>query len=154
MESRAVNTGSDRPLPRLAGLVLGLAAGADLREHVIGDLQEEYQTRSAGSARWLWLELARALPGLLLLRLRQVDMRAVGITILLTIVAYLALMLWGLYVTRPVMIGLRDNFDLAQSVDYLLLYFPVRLTGIALIAAIIARFAFDAEQGFGKNFRR
>ncbi len=149
-----MSAGAGPPLPRLAEIILGLAAGPELREHVIGDMQEEYCSGVGDAKGRIWRELLRALPGLLLLRLRQVDMRAVGIKILLTIGAYLALMFWGIYVTRPIMIGLRDNFDVAQSVNYLLLYFPVRLTGIAIVAAIIARFTFKAELGFGKNFRR
>jgi len=141
-------------IPFLAKKLLKWIAGPKIKESLLGDLQEEYSARSSQSKtdQWLWQEVMRTIPGLLLIRLRAVNFRSIGVTILLTFGAYLLLLLWGTYITRPIMIGLRDYFPESQSVDYMFWYLPVRLAGIFLVGAVIAFFAFRHDRGFIKNF--
>jgi hypothetical protein len=59
---------SNRP-PRLAAFLLRLAP-RDYRDYLAGDLHEEF-VRRGGSAPWYWQQVARSLPGLVVLRARH-----------------------------------------------------------------------------------
>lgn len=151
-----MNSGAPQTLPKLVLIVIGLLAGAENREYLLGDLQEEYSKRSfdRNARLWLWHEVITTIPGLLVIRLRQIEFRSLGMTIFITVLAYLGLMMWGAYVTRPIMIGLRDGFPDSQSIDYLFWYLPVRITGMFLVASIIACLSFRNGAGFSRNFRQ
>ncbi len=149
-----MNSNSSTTLPRILQSLIGWIAGAESREFVLGDLQEEYGARSSeeNAQWWLWREVFAAIPGLLLLRLRKVNFHSIGLTGLITIAAYLILILWGAYVTRPIMIGLRDSFPDSQSINYFFWYLPVRITGIFMVTASIAYLVFRDRAKFGQNF--
>ena len=145
-------------LPKPIQYLLGWLAGPENREFVLGDLEEEFLAQPGGSGNrpklWLWREAAKAAPGLMLVRLRAIDIQSIGLTVLLTFAAYLLLILWGAYVTRPIMIGLREIFPESQSIDYMFWYLPVRFAGIFLVGTIIAFLSFRKRGSFRQNFRQ
>lgn len=147
---------SNPGVPLLARMLVIALAGSKYHENVLGDLQEELgqRPRQSGAMFWIWKEVLTAIPGLLALRARSLDFQSIGLTLFSTIAAYAILLSWGLYVTRPVMIGLRDNFADGPQIEYLLWYLPFRLAGVLVVGTAIAFMTFRSENSFGKNFIR
>ena len=145
-----------RALPLLARFLIGILAGPLYRDHVLGDLQEELHLKgSASQSRlWIWQQVFAAIPGLVILRTHDLDLRSIAVTTLLTLVAYGLLVLLGQNVTRPILMSMRDSFSGGPSWDYLYFYMLVRLPGVFLVGALFALVAYRPSQSSHENFAR
>ncbi len=141
-------------LPVLVRALIGWLAGPRLNENVLGDLQEEFAKRSGetGASIWVWKEVLRAVPGLIVLRARSLNFRTIGLTLLATVAAHILLLAWGLYVVRPAMIGMRDIYADGPTIEYVLWYLPFRIAGILLVGTVVAYLTFRSESSFSRNF--
>ncbi len=142
------------PIPTLARMVIAALAGPHYQEHILGDLEEEYQFIDNGKGRraWIWKQVIATIPGLLALRSREWNLRAIGLTLIVTLFAYAFLFVWGLYVLRPIMIGMRESFVDTAPWEYLSFYLLIRMPGVVIVSAAIAYFTFETRGNYARNF--
>lgn len=145
-----------RSVPWLPQLILAFFAGAEHRDAVLGDLEEEYhrhhESTGFSATRWYWKQVFRAIPGLTTMAIRNLPVNGIALTLLVTVTGYLFLIIWGQFVTRALLNGVLDVFPASQSIDLLYLYIPIRIVGIFLVAALISLSAFNAAKTFQQNF--
>ena len=143
-----------RPLPWLVRVLVGWLAGPELREHVLGDL-EEHSAKAPNSGAFdlrLWREVLTSAPGLVALRFDRRDFRVFALTLLATFVAYVLLLFWSTYVIRPAMIAIRDEYGAVSTANYLMLYQLVRLPGVLAVGTAVSYFTFRDDRLLVWNF--
>jgi len=141
-------------IPALARIVVAALAGPQYSEHILGDLEEEFQAINSGVSRrtWVWKQVIANIPGLLALRAREWNLRAIVLTLIVTLFAYAFLFVWGIYVLRPIMIGMRESFSETSPLEYLSFYLLIRIPGVVIVSAAIAYFTFETRATYSQNF--
>jgi hypothetical protein len=138
----------------LVRVLVGWLAGPDLREHVLGDLEEDFAKEPSSGAfnLRLWKEVLVSAPRLMALRLERRDFRVLALTLLATLAAYVLLLIWSTFVIRPTMIAIREEYGAVSSSSYLMLYQLVRLPGILAVGTAVSYFLFRSDQSLLWNF--
>ena len=131
-------------------------AGAELGEHIIGDLEEEFRSRTAGTGDQISIikETALILPGLVRMRLSRIDLQSRKMTFALTMIGFALLVLWSRFVTRPALMEMHEELGLGPDSGYLYVYLLFRLTSILLVGFAISFVTFSQAQSFAANFMR
>lgn len=127
--------------PALAERLLAWVSDAQIRDHLLGDLHEEYLARlrapGAQARRWYWSQALRSLPRLLWHRLVSLGLRRLALLVLAYLLALVAVDLWDQHVSRQVVQSLAVRADPWPLNLLRFVYFALYCAG-ALLAGLIA----------------
>lgn len=158
MDRKDMKTFNQMRAPLIAQSLLMFAAGPKNRDPILGDLQEEYETRfarlSAKAQIWYWREAVWAMPPLMLLRLSAINFIAIAASIGIAFLALIVIGFWDFFIARGVSGSLAASLLNAPTFLIQMVHSLLQLAGMGFCAAVIAFFKFRDDMSFVRNFRR
>ncbi|MEM9530148.1 MAG: permease prefix domain 2-containing transporter [Pseudomonadota bacterium] len=127
--------------PALAERLLTWVSHTSFRDHLLGDLHEEYlarhRTPGEHARRWYWSQALRSLPGLLWHRLASLGVRRLALLMVAYVLALVAVSVWDQLVSRQVVQSLAGQADAWPLIVLRVVYFALYSAG-ALLAGLLA----------------
>ena len=90
---------SNRTPPAMAESLLSFFVGPDLKDAVLGDMQEKFEAQNAG-AQWYWYQCLRSIPSFIHMHLCSLNRHDLAQSGLLIIMTLASISVWELYVAR------------------------------------------------------
>ena len=141
--------------PPIAAALVGCMTPPRLRDALLGDLAEEFESRvttsPAGARFWYWAQVVRSVPPLAWLNVQRLGMRTAGLAVGMSLLGWISIGYWDVHVSRQSASMIASQIVAPDMMIVRTVYFFVQSVGMALVSAAIASFSFRSHWRFARN---